>query len=555
MYNGIGLQTPRGSGTNGYVQRNLAFVKGKKDKVDYKTEEEINKLDQSLNKQPNKEILDHERKRKVELKCMEMQELMEEQGYSEKEVRDKVNMFRKMLMAKEGVSESTAVDRDEHGRPIARETHQLAEANQEKNARLKEAFGLTDYVDGSAFDPDRKAKEEAAKAAAAAQKKYSLVQSSEEDEGKEEASIPHKKKKKRSRHDSTSPDRSKEKRRKSRKHSKRDRSHSKKSKKSKHRSKRRSSGKRKHRRHHSTSSSDSDSHDDSGESDTVDLKDKDEMSAVKTNGLTLSPLQSLVVQRKESTPPILPPPQTCQIINKSSPPKTMVSPKVDTGSNMKYPNEGGTLSRAKSRSASRSRSRSNSYHSHSYRRSTRRSSSKSSSSRSRSRTHSPTFSLRRHSHSKSHSRSRSRSRSPSSGSDHRGGHRDSRSPSIRRRHGSPSHLDKRRITSARKRPVPYYRPSPSPSQSDSDNSFSLRRSRSKSHTSRSRFRSLSRSPSLDLHYRRRKQPQRNQNPTEYHPPQQHYFHQPLHQHVAHSTPASSVPPFASQYPATCLISQ
>lgn len=54
----------------------------------------------------------------------------------------------------------------------AKETHQLAEANQEKNARLKEAFGLTDYVEGSAFDPDRKAKEEAAKAAAMAQKKY-----------------------------------------------------------------------------------------------------------------------------------------------------------------------------------------------------------------------------------------------------------------------------------------------------------------------------------------------------------------------------------------------
>ncbi|KAH9502858.1 Serine/arginine repetitive matrix protein 2 [Bulinus truncatus] len=224
MYNGIGLQTPRGSGTNGYVQRNLAFVKPKKDKIDYKSEEELNKLDQSLNKQPNKEILDHERKRKVELKCMEMQELMEEQGYSEKEVRDKVNMFRKMLMAKEGVSETTTVDRDEHGRPIARETHQLAEANQEKNARLKEAFGLTDYVEGSAFDPDRKAKEEAAKAAALAQKKYSVVHSSDE-EGKEEGTSPQKKKKKRSRHDSTSSERSKDKKKKSRKHSRRDRLH------------------------------------------------------------------------------------------------------------------------------------------------------------------------------------------------------------------------------------------------------------------------------------------------------------------------------------------
>lgn len=223
MYNGIGLQTPRGSGTNGYVQRNLAFVKSKKDRVDYKTEEEINKLDQGLNKQPNREILDHERKRKVELKCMEMQELMEEQGYSEKEVTEKVNMFRKMLMAKEGVSDSPTVEKDEFGRPLARETHQLAEANQEKNARLKEAFGLTDYIEGSAFDPDRKAKEEAAKAAALAQKKYTVVHSSEDEQDKETASSPAKKKKK-SRHDSTSPERSKEKRKKSRKHRKRDRS-------------------------------------------------------------------------------------------------------------------------------------------------------------------------------------------------------------------------------------------------------------------------------------------------------------------------------------------
>ena len=81
MYNGIGLVTPRGSGTNGYVQRNLSFIKRQKDKVDYKSEEELKKLDQSLNKRPNQEILDHERKRKVELKCIEMQELMEEQGY------------------------------------------------------------------------------------------------------------------------------------------------------------------------------------------------------------------------------------------------------------------------------------------------------------------------------------------------------------------------------------------------------------------------------------------------------------------------------------------
>ena len=53
-----------------------------------------------------------------------------------------------------------------------KDTHQIAEANQEKNARLRDAFGLGDsYVDGSSFDPNRKAKEEAARAAA--QKQYS----------------------------------------------------------------------------------------------------------------------------------------------------------------------------------------------------------------------------------------------------------------------------------------------------------------------------------------------------------------------------------------------
>jgi len=55
----------------------------------------------------------------------------------------------------------------------AKQTHQIAEATAEKNARLKEAFGIGEfYQDGSSFDPNRKAKEEAAKALAMAQKQY-----------------------------------------------------------------------------------------------------------------------------------------------------------------------------------------------------------------------------------------------------------------------------------------------------------------------------------------------------------------------------------------------
>ncbi|CAI9741591.1 Hypothetical predicted protein [Octopus vulgaris] len=177
MYNGIGLTTPRGSGTNGYVTRNLSFIRKHKDRIDYKSEEEIRKLENSLIKAPNKEILDHERKRKIELKCMEMRELMEEQGYADDAIERKVAAFRKVLLEKEGMCDRVT-EKDEFGRPITRDTHQLAEANLEKNARLREAFNLSkDYVDGSSFDPARKAKEQAARAEAAAlaQKKYALV--------------------------------------------------------------------------------------------------------------------------------------------------------------------------------------------------------------------------------------------------------------------------------------------------------------------------------------------------------------------------------------------
>ncbi|KAG8187667.1 hypothetical protein JTE90_005519 [Oedothorax gibbosus] len=117
MYNGIGLVTPRGSGTNGYVQRNMAFVQKSKEKVSYKTEEDIKRLDAMSNRKPNQGILAHERKRTIELKCLEMQELMEDEGYPEDEIETKVAMFRQMLVDKEGAGEKE-IPKDEFGRPL-----------------------------------------------------------------------------------------------------------------------------------------------------------------------------------------------------------------------------------------------------------------------------------------------------------------------------------------------------------------------------------------------------------------------------------------------------
>uniref|UniRef100_A0A147BUE0 Putative pre-mrna-splicing factor cwc21 ixodes scapularis pre-mrna-splicing factor cwc21 n=1 Tax=Ixodes ricinus TaxID=34613 RepID=A0A147BUE0_IXORI len=170
MYNGIGLQTARGSGTNGYVQRNLSFVQRSKDKVNYKTEEDIQRLDAQMNRKANQEILDHERKRKLEIKCLELQEMMEEQGYNQEEIDSKVDELRQMLQQQAHLLDF-GVPKDEAGRPIVKESHQMAEANVEKNQKLKDALGINPFfVEGSSLDPDRKAKE--AQAASEAHKQY-----------------------------------------------------------------------------------------------------------------------------------------------------------------------------------------------------------------------------------------------------------------------------------------------------------------------------------------------------------------------------------------------
>lgn len=80
MYNGIGLQTARGSGTNGYVQKNAAFIRTRKEKpVEYNSEEDLMRLERTLHKAPNKELMEHNWKRKIELQCLELRETMEEQ--------------------------------------------------------------------------------------------------------------------------------------------------------------------------------------------------------------------------------------------------------------------------------------------------------------------------------------------------------------------------------------------------------------------------------------------------------------------------------------------
>ncbi|KAI3373447.1 hypothetical protein L3Q82_022054 [Scortum barcoo] len=98
---GAGAGTAAGSG--GPMPTATLQAKTEEGQPGTEEEEEEPKAEPVLVKKPHREILDHERKRRVELKCMELQEMMEEQGYTEEEIRQKVSTFRQMLMDKEGV--------------------------------------------------------------------------------------------------------------------------------------------------------------------------------------------------------------------------------------------------------------------------------------------------------------------------------------------------------------------------------------------------------------------------------------------------------------------
>lgn len=189
MYNGIGLTTPRGSGTSGHVQRNWALVR-KKEKT---TQKDDKKLEQ-IHKKPNQEILDHAKKRKVEVKCAELADILEDQGLAEEEIETRVNNYRQLLLKND---KKAAKILEEDTDTVISETHHQAKANIEKNERLKSAFGISDnFVEGSSFDPDKRAKD--AEKNAENEKTYAMVRTPSPANEEEEKKSDKKHKRKRS---------------------------------------------------------------------------------------------------------------------------------------------------------------------------------------------------------------------------------------------------------------------------------------------------------------------------------------------------------------------
>jgi serine/arginine repetitive matrix protein 2 len=106
MYNGIGLQTARGSGTNGYVQRNLSAIVSKKRKIEYQDEKDRQLSKPFINKPINDDIAEHQRKRQIENKCLEYEERLKEQGLKSDEIEKRLKSYRERIQEESKVKRS-----------------------------------------------------------------------------------------------------------------------------------------------------------------------------------------------------------------------------------------------------------------------------------------------------------------------------------------------------------------------------------------------------------------------------------------------------------------
>lgn len=113
MYNGIGLQTPRGSGTNGYIQTNKFFVKPRtgphKPDAAAAAAGGGDAAADVAGRKPNRDILEHDRKRQIELRLLILRETLEDQGYTEAEIDERIEEKRRSLEA-EATAASDAAD-------------------------------------------------------------------------------------------------------------------------------------------------------------------------------------------------------------------------------------------------------------------------------------------------------------------------------------------------------------------------------------------------------------------------------------------------------------
>ncbi|OLY79258.1 Serine/arginine repetitive matrix protein 2 [Smittium mucronatum] len=153
MYNGIGMTTTRGSGTNGYVVKNLAEIRQKRPKHDPIPVIDEAILEKKIIEREKMEsgILDHELKRKIEVECCKLQDELEVKGFGEEQIEQQVSEFRtKLLIQLE--SQPPAINPLKNKSGVT-ETHQMNELKKKQDKIMANALGIdSEYVEGMGFD-------------------------------------------------------------------------------------------------------------------------------------------------------------------------------------------------------------------------------------------------------------------------------------------------------------------------------------------------------------------------------------------------------------------
>ena len=96
MYNGIGLKTARGSGTNGFVQRNMSYIRPSR-MLEFSKRMEPEIMEPKMKNQ-DKAILEHQVKREIEVFLMDLEDKMKEKGMRVVRMVDGIDIVRKRLI-------------------------------------------------------------------------------------------------------------------------------------------------------------------------------------------------------------------------------------------------------------------------------------------------------------------------------------------------------------------------------------------------------------------------------------------------------------------------
>lgn len=162
MSSNVGLSTPRGSGTSGYVQRSAAFLKPR----DNAPNEKPLDFQSAQRRAPDAAILDHDRRRQIEVKVFELRDKLEDEGKDEDAIDEECDALRKKLVAEsEGQGDGRGgIDSGGKGdvrRLKSHQVHEIARAKIQEDEKLRRALGIKKgYEEGSHWRRQEERKKE-----------------------------------------------------------------------------------------------------------------------------------------------------------------------------------------------------------------------------------------------------------------------------------------------------------------------------------------------------------------------------------------------------------